>query len=471
MQRIIILLFLITVANAKSQNYLGLYTSNFAGVSGMQFNPANSSHNYLRYDVNLLSAGAAIHNEYLYVVGATVGSTIPKKKRAAYVDLQGGVDSGFLIYDFYDNLSGFDNIANVKVGGPGFMVKKNHFGFGLFTNMVGNFSALNVDKIINYDTLTNLNHYQVYDINKLELNTAAYVEIGANFSYNFLIAPDNQLSIGVNVKTLLGLEAAYIKNLRATKFYKNDDSSWVKGGDMEFGYATGLSETGYKYTPQVNGLGFAFDIGAEYIKNDMDGEILFKLGGVIKDVGFINFTNNSAAHRITTDNTVDWFNKAYRGITSSQSAAKIISVQSIGDSTSSFVKDNISMQTPASFNLYGEYAINKKYKIHFMFQRRINVFAHQVQSFNSIAITPRYETRWIEVGAPISLVEDKWFGVGLYARFGFITIGSDHINTWIFPQSRLSGSDIYFSLRFNPWNEKQKSRKGKSKDYGCFYKP
>ena len=106
-----------------------------------------------------------------------------------------------------------------------------------------------------------------------------------------------------------------------------------------------------------------------------------------------------------------------------------------------------------------------------MFQRRLNVFAHQVQGFNSIAITPRYETRWIEVGAPISLVEDKWFGVGLYARFGFITIGSDHINTWIFPQSRLSGSDVYFSLRFNLWNEKQKSKRGKSKDYGCFYKP
>jgi len=257
--------------------------------------------------------------------------------------------------------------------------------------------------------------------------------------------------------------------LRPTKFKKSNDSTWIQGGDMDFGYSTNMSERGFRYSPAINGLGFSFDIGAEYVKNDQDGNILFKGGVVIKDLGFINYTSNASANKITTDNTVDWYNNALKQIVSPQTGAKQISYQSLGDSAASQIGTTISMQTPAALNLYGEYAFNEKYKIHFMVQRRLNLFEHQSLSSNIISVTPRYETRWIEVGAPINFVEDAWLGLGLYARFGFITIGSDHINTWIIPQAEYKGSDVYFSLRFNPWKEKEARRK-RSRDYGCFYK-
>ena len=228
-----------------------------------------------------------------YVVNATTGSLLSAKKRAPYDELLGGVDSGFAIYDFFNNYGSFNNLLNVKVGGPGFMMKKKRVGFGVFSNFVFNGSATDVDKIINYDTLTQLNHYQAYDIDRMEFNIMSYIELGANFSYNFLIKPDNQLSVGINVKTLLGIEGEYLKNLRPTKFKKSNDSTWIQGGDMEFGYSTNMSERGFRYSPAINGLGFSFDIGAEYVKNDQDGNILFKGGVVIKDLGFINYTSNA----------------------------------------------------------------------------------------------------------------------------------------------------------------------------------
>lgn len=458
----------------NAQQYIGLYTSNYAGVQGLQFNPARSTHNYLKYDINIVSAGVSLYNEYGYLSNETVFSGISKKNAILFDKLENAPTSNDLVYDFFNRNSNFNNLFNLTIGGPGFMLKKNRIAFGLFTNFKTNISAIDIDKILNYDTVSNLNHYTPYRISDVELNAAAYSEIGLNFSYDFDVNYNDALSVGLNVKTLLGHEAAYIKNLRPTSFYKNSDSSWVRGGDLELGFATGLSSDAKSYTPQINGVGFSFDIGTEYVKKDVDNNVKYKLGAAIKDLGYIHYTSNAQAHRLTTDSLVDWYNNAYKQIKNYESAAKIISQETFNDSIRSYHTGNFTMATPASITLYGEYAFNKFFMVNVFLSRRLNLFAHQVQSANNIAITPRFEHRWFEFGIPVSLVEDKWLGMGMYMRLAFLTIGTDHFNTYVFKQSTLQGSDFYLALKFNPFKNKESKKRNargkKSGDYGCFYR-
>lgn len=467
-------LFLINflVLELNAQQYIGLYNSNFAGVHGLQFNPARSTHNYLNYDVNIISAGISFYTEYGYLVNETVFSGISKRNPILFDKLDRAPTSNDLVYDFFNRNSGFNNLFNLTLGGPGFMIKKNKLAFGLFTNLKVNGSAIDLDKILSYDTVSNLTNYAIYRISDVEMNTMAYSEIGLNFSYDFEVNYNDAVSLGVNIKTLLGHEALYVKNLRPTNFYKNRDSSWILGGDLELGFATGLGPDAKSYKPQINGVGFAFDLGTEFVKKDVDNNVKYKLGAAIKDLGYIRYSNNAQAHRLTTDSLVDWYNKAYKGITSYESAAKIVSQETFSDSTRSYQSGDLTMATPASITLYGEYAFNNFFLVNLFLSRRLNIFDHQAQSANNIAITPRFEHRWFEFGIPLSLVEDKWFGMGMYMRLAFLTIGTDHFNTYVFSQSTLQGSDFYLALKFNPIKPKESKngRRKKSSDYGCFYR-
>ena len=67
---------------------------------------------------------------------------------------------------------------------------------------------------------------------------------------------------------------------------------------------------------------------------------------------------------------------------------------------------------------------------------------------NSIAITPRFDTRWFEASVPI-VVHEYGFSrpsVGLMLRFSDVLIGSDHILPFL-TRPNVSGADLYFRVR------------------------
>jgi hypothetical protein len=101
----------------------------------------------------------------------------------------------------------------------------------------------------------------------------------------------------------------------------------------------------------------------------------------------------------------------------------------------------------------------------------------QVLAMNFMAIVPRYEKRWFEIGMPLSFIEDKIFGLGAYIRLGFLTVGSDQLNALLFKQSKLNSADFFLALKIKPFRSVPKEESyesfgssiGKRKnDYGCF---
>ncbi|MBK7959674.1 MAG: hypothetical protein IPK03_17270 [Bacteroidetes bacterium] len=204
----------------------------------------------------------------------------------------------------------------------------------MFTYFKANFNSLNADKILNYDTLSELNHKQVYPIGAMNVVSGAYSEIGLNFSHAFKTEREHKISLGINAKLLLGHEAVYIDNKTPTTFYKNRDSLWVQGGDIELGFATGY-DLNKNYKAGIQGLGFAFDLGMSYLfpSNDNQKPYSVKLGVSLLDIGFINF--NKKQLRLTHFNlqmSEIFLNNAYKGNTAQVSMARTISYQGFDDS-------------------------------------------------------------------------------------------------------------------------------------------
>ncbi len=67
---------------------------------------------------------------------------------------------------------------------------------------------------------------------------------------------------------------------------------------------------------------------------------------------------------------------------------------------------------------------------------------------NSLAITPRFDTRWFEAAVPIVLHEYGWRrpSVGLMLRFSDLVVGSDHVLPFVF-RPDVDAVDLYVRVR------------------------
>jgi hypothetical protein len=79
--------------------------------------------------------------------------------------------------------------------------------------------------------------------------------------------------------------------------------------------------------------------------------------------------------------------------------------------------------------------------------------AFGVRHANSLSVTPRYESYWIDFALPFSLYEYRYPQLGAALRLGPVTIGTDKLISWI-AKTNLYGADIYahvkIPIRSNP---------------------
>ncbi|MBP7478008.1 MAG: hypothetical protein KA797_05745 [Chitinophagales bacterium] len=484
-QFILAICLLANSLNVNGQQFLGNRISNFTSADALQLNPAASAISAVSFDIKILSAGAYVYNEYGYIINESILSALGKNN-AVFVDsitkYGNTVDAaqnqtGFsksLFYDFANIQKPFNNVVQIEIGGPSFSGRIGNFGFGMFTNFKANFNSLNADKILNYDTLSELNHKQVYPIGAMNVVSGAYSEIGLNFSHAFKTEREHKISLGINAKLLLGHEAVYIDNKTPTTFYKNRDSLWVQGGDIELGFATGY-DLNKNYKAGIQGLGFAFDLGMSYLfpSNDNQKPYSVKLGVSLLDIGFINFNKNAEAHALQFTDVRDFLNNAYKGNTAQVSMARTISYQGFDDSMYTLQSNSFRIGSPTSLHIQADFNVVRNVFINVNFTRRISLMARQFQRSNSIILTPRVEYKWFEVGTPLSLIEDQLFGLGMYMRFGPLTVGSEQLNAWLIKQSTLQSGDVYLSLRVFPFKTKKTAHsrtngRSKTNDYGCY---
>ncbi len=73
---------------------------------------------------------------------------------------------------------------------------------------------------------------------------------------------------------------------------------------------------------------------------------------------------------------------------------------------------------------------------------------HTLRRPAQLALIPRYETKNLEFSVPISLYEYKYLRIGLAARVGFFSIGTEKLGTYL-GLGDITGLDFYASVRFN----------------------
>tara|TARA_R110002096_G_scaffold74101_1_gene175571 strand:+ start:118269 stop:119693 length:1425 start_codon:yes stop_codon:yes gene_type:complete len=462
MKRIAPIFFFITSfwIGLKAQDESGLRIGNYSGVNGLMSNPAFSNSSFLSWDLNLIAGGFFVYNGYQYIENTNLIHSIINRDKLTFnssnPELIASQPSDPLYFDFFDPIRDFDASVNTFITGPSLSLRFRKFATGIYINNRFAFGGNNLDPDLSEPSLGNWQPFEQKSFDPMDAAGMAWTEIGINFSTNIQKRRDRIISLGINLKYNIGYDGFYVDNPNQGEVLALSDTHQVaSGGPVEYAFSTGLARDNSTYDPGIRGRGFGMDIGASLILRSTDSRpYRYKIGLSIMDLGYVHFTDNAEFHRIpaSTDVEID-----YLDLISTLTIEKLVtkaSEQVLGDPSASLVGSDFNILTPLALNFSIDYSIHKYWYWASQIVRRMDITANTIERENLLMSSLRYENQTYEFGANFLLYNDVHPRMGIWARLGPFTIGSDNIGSILWKQSKLTGTDIYFAIKLNRYKKK-----------------
>ncbi len=488
MKRILPLLFFVTSLSVRSQDFLGMQSSNYSGVIGVFSNPANIGNNEMKFDLILVGMNFSAANNY---VGAKRSSV--KNTGSLFSPKFGKWDTT----NAYNNLIAVDDnnksksiYTAARFMMPSFMVNINHKNAIAFTWGVRNY--VNVDGIGPDLARLAYGQFKIADLlnkplvnDKLSVTQMAWAEYGLTYSRVLTEETPHFFKVGVTAKLLQGLEAAYMNMDHIDYNFKTPDSLALNA-EASYGHSANLDpvvnsfdekKTGEKFT--FNTLkknykyesypGFGFDLGVVYEyrpdwqkeKYDMDGKkglwrndhvkYKFKAGLAVTDIGGIRFKKGQLSNDFSAN--TEQFKSGFwylhdlkpQSITQYDSLLK----NTFGSKES---ETTFKMALPTAINANVDYHIWKPFYINLManitnFQKNRYTKVHD---YTNISLAPRIDYKWFGLTIPVSYntlsaVRGKPIVLGTMLRLGPLMLGSNNVSELFFGD--VFGANFYCLLR------------------------
>ena len=438
-----------------SQEQLGMRLSNYSGIHGTMFNPAVNVTSPLRWDINLIAAGAFVENNYIYFKDASGLRLLRNRTGFSFAGNQNDefAQASKIEYDFTRGNRRKEMYTNVFVTGPSAMFHVKKHTFGIFFNARSVTSTNRIPSSLGYYDLDALQTGDVLHVKKFKIAGMAWSEIGLNYGRNLVNKKGHLLNGGISLKLLQGYEAFYFQNHEATDITIQDDFMTYDQANISFGIASGIEGYGgaaVPYAARVRGHGASVDIGAVYFMQTKSKKRPYdwKFGAALIDFGKISFSKNAQAHEVKTDQQFDFIQEQYEDQENFNDVFQLVSTQSSNDPNATFAGDHFGMWTPAAITVFADRAITNHFFINAAAVRRLRFRGAVPERENIWSLTPRFEHRWFEMSVPVVLYNDKDIRLGTAVRLGPLIIGSDNLTSWFVPQN-LTGSDIYVALKIN----------------------
>lgn len=476
---LIVLFFNCLYGQMAAQEQIGLRLGNYTGINAVHINPAWAVGSSFDWDVNIIAAGGFATTNYAFVENARLPQLWSGSDILWRPDLTSDVpiDSSALIADAFPGSNNRYAFGKTFITLPSvlFRVKGHTLGISMRMRAEGAFPK--VPGTLSYYALDTLDIGDRLIVDPFKGAAMAWSEIGLTYGNSFVIDSERRIDFGVSLKYLQGYEGYYFQNTNPIDLtWSLQDTATLQSLDARLGYATNIqfNEDGstQDYQFQRNGSGWSMDLGASYVIMDQQtGKPRLRLGVALLDVGKINFRSNAAAHQLRIDSSFLVNLNDYENIDTREELVTLASSQVFGDSSESLVADQFALWLPTAISLQADFAVHQNVYVSASWVRRLTVGEQGVQRANSLAITPRFETRALEAGVPMSWTNGRQFRMGTYVRLGPLTMGTDKLGGWLTKQNTLNGADFYVALKVNPfWNNnggKSRSR-GKSGQVKCY---
>ncbi|WP_430404352.1 DUF5723 family protein [Fluviicola sp.] len=472
-----------TTITAFSQNYLGVHSSNYAGVMGLDVQPASFVDGRFIVDINLASANVGAWQNAKYFKTDVMPKWWLKsfKKDTMWMKPDSTLYDRS-IFDLYDYSK-----SGIKTRGIylNYQVDILNFAFHINPKIAIGFAAksrmiTNVDDIdpklaklaqegLDFASLWNL---QLKD-KLVTTNMMAWNEYGINYGQVVLDEGQHFLKIGGRVKLLQGVASAYAYTDELDYELLNKDTATTLKGNFKYGYSDNLDEdlknfNANDFFKSASKLGFGLDLGVVYewrpkykqYKYDMDGETdlwmrnenkyELRAGVSVLDIGGMKFTKGGRSRDFSVNtSTLDLriFDKA-NSFASFDSIIDSLVTNDAGWNSNQGIGETYYMNTPTALNIQLDYHIWKWFYINAT--GNINLISKKnpsrVKTPNQFAITPSFDYAWFGLYVPISVNNYSGWKAGIASRLGPITVGVVDFNS-LLARGKVRGTEFYVGLR------------------------
>jgi hypothetical protein len=332
--------------------------------------------------------------------------------------------------------------ANAVLDGPAFMISKNRFGAGVFARArtVADIRRLPYQLTDLFLNTGNANPDETGEVNvhNARLTNMSWVEYGVNLGYMVYRRKNEMITAGINIKYLTGINLLFLNFADVTGTYSS------KGIDIA------NLEGKYRYAAPAfgSGKGWGGDLGITYKKmlSQVDGYLAhskrshckfvdykYKLGLSLRDAGYIKFRGNTTKADLQGSGLLGSNTDGVPGIENTFSVST-----SVGEKITAMTPMALSAQLDYNFenNFYVNATLNKNL---------VPNAATGVQSMDLLSVTPRFETRMVEIALPLTMQKFIYPQVGFAFRFRSFELGFDNVLPLVMKRNT-SGVGVYFNL-------------------------
>lgn len=486
MKQIIFTFILLAIAinPLRSQERLGLATSNYAGASGVFFNPATIVRSPFRWDFNLVGVHVFGDNNYAYVDDVNIPKYVFNPKDIN-INNQFNKENKDLSDDYLikykDNPFKKHAYASALAHGPSIIISREDWSFGFHTAVRTHASVRGIPAEIarqGYEGLDNESYVgNEYHLGRVWANQAAWNEIGITLGKVLEEERYKLIKGAVTLKRLKGYNSVYAYNKDLDVKIASDSSFFFFNIDAGYGYAPGEYQEDYIRHPISNGL--AFDAGIVIENSEpRETEVFFaecpswdcvekklyynwRLGFSLLDVGYLRFKDNAQTYIIKSEiSSEDFIQRELESIDELNQFDSILyeKIRDIPDEPQADRK-TYSIGLPWAASVQFDYNLGSNFFVNSTIVQRIPHFGRPgVDRTNILAVTPRYDLKRFGFSVPIVMYQYVYPRIGAALRINNnLLIGTDKIGAFI--GNRVSGVDFYFSLKINAFKKCKKSNR------------
>jgi len=451
---------------SHAQTFLGLQNSNFAGVHSVYSNPALLTSMAYKRHANLSSFGLDVNNNLVTLTAPfTPWQAITGNVPAAYLNNQGRVAwKNSYLQSFPVGSTGWAQMGT-EWRGPAYAKRIGQkMVWATHIRTRANVSMRNVsDATLAYAReFMDSGFKQVGGLQLLQtathplsLQANAYQEVGATLAATLIDAKKFKLSAGITGKYLMGLGHFSLLSEGMQLQAYGKDSIVINHSQFDMAYSEsqlfqrllqGVVTGGLPSLRDIMGNGFGMDLGIT-LEGGKGGSIV-----QFKDRWMGDPTVRNYQWRIAAS-LMDWGNVSYKNrlrtfhmgnanpVTLKMDTAFVTAFDQGSTEgfayLEQFAKDNMNysqgaqtqrIAMPTQLQIQGDFRLMSRVYASFLWQQ--SLVSAQTMGFrqgSALIVTPRIETKWLEVATPLGLTQDYRKGnIGAYVRVGPVFLGSDN---------------------------------------------
>jgi outer membrane protein OmpA-like peptidoglycan-associated protein len=446
----IVLLFILgAVGITSAQTYPGYRTSNYSGVNGVVFNPANIADNRFKWDVNI------------FAINGFIGTNQSGLK---FSDITRSFNADSLKSKLLRGSTNLNSLSYVDVLGPSVMFSlspKTSLAFTTRSRVFANGSNINgnlAGAILDGGTTATGIPFNFNT--KMLVHATGWTEIGGSIGQVFTPkASHSFFKGGITLKYIAGTADSYLSTNNLAGTVNGSGNTFLTATTGSIAFNTTAANFGdYKIADffKFNGHGVGGDIGfvyewrptadySMYVTDRFANKYKLKISASLLDVGRISFdrsNNQAASYAVNIPPAGSFALNQFAG--KSVKDYKAIfdgSPYFTGTAVSSSYKVNLPTTVHAEIDLMvgGGFALNAAGQFTTNKTGTLSLYYYNAYSF-----TPRWENRMFSVELPLSYNELTQFNAGLAFRAGPFFVGSGTILSALVHDSRQADMHIGF---------------------------